>query len=180
MEELLRLGPMQLTVRALQGGVSGVRGPFVALLPAMDLKRLGETTSLVPALVEGGCVDIILAGPRADAFQQQIGLVLKKRGKMAASSPYPDLNDACNAALLGALVHHSGLALCLDAPELLDTLRTASQANGWTADAPAPAPKKKPTLPAIPVVKAKPVAKPAPKAKPRPKAKTKPKLKARR
>src|SRR6476469_8631519 len=133
-EQLFRNGPMQLTVRSLSdSALDGIPGPFVALLPAIDLARLPETTSLVPDLLDNGCVDIILAGARADAYHQQIGALLKQTGAHAAASPYPDLGDACNATLLGALVHHSGLALCADAPELLDMLRTASQANGWTA-----------------------------------------------
>ena len=125
------IGPSSMTVGPLSQ-VPPVEGPFIALVPATDLTQLPATLDALTSLLQCGCADLILAGPRAEAFQEQVRFVIDQEGSATAFSTYPDFNDACNAALLGALVRRTGLALCADEPEMLETLRGVAQMNGWT------------------------------------------------
>jgi hypothetical protein len=164
------IGPSSMTVSPL-AQLPSVEAPFIALLPATDLTSLPTTLDTLVSLARAGCAELVLAGPRADAFQGQVGEVIAQHGADMTLATYADLNDACNAALLGALVRRTGLALCADEPELLETLRGVAQMNGWTksAAAPAPVPAK-----AKPAANAMPTAKPKAKAKAKAPAKTKP------
>jgi hypothetical protein len=196
MDEVYQLGSIALTVRSLDDHAArGLVKPFVALVPALDLTRLPATMQIVIPLIDAGCADLILAGPRAEAFQQQIVAVIQQQGAQAGASPLVEVGDACHAALLGAVVHKAAVALCADEPEMLVTLRGVAAANGWTlmsSATPAPAvgpvaprpaaarPARAATRPAEQT--AKPAAKPTPKqakpakpkaraAKPKPKSK---------
>jgi hypothetical protein len=182
---MFQLGTLQMAVEPLDARIANLRPGFVALVPALDLTQLPATTSVATRLLEAGCADIILAGPRASAFHEHIQHVIEQHGAPASSTPFDEVGDACSAALLGVLIHKSGVALCRDEPEVLDALQGAAEANGWTLmGTPTPA-KLKPDLAATP--KPKPHAKakrtkPAPKPKlaaasspkPKPKAKAKP------
>jgi hypothetical protein len=181
-----------LTVRPFgKDSVHGVPSPFVALVPATDLTQLPSTLDVLSDLVAAGCTSLILAGPRADTYGEQVGPVLEQHGASTDLQPLSDLSDACNATVFAALIHKAGLALCANELELLETLRGVAQMNGWTltSDAAKAEEAKKPpglsdpsTTPAPrakPTAKAGAKAKPAVKAKPktRPVAKTKTKAK---
>lgn len=163
MDEVFQLGSIAMAIRSLDARAArGVARPFVALVPALDLARLPATLQAVMPLIAAGCADVIVAGPRADAFQQQIAAAIANQGASAGSSSLVELGDACYAALLGAVVHKAAVALCADEPEMLGTLRGVAEANGWTVEA----------------KQAKPAAKPNPRAakpKQKPKQKSKPK-----
>lgn len=132
-ERAFDLGPVHFAVRPLDlDAAAGLSPPFVALVPAFDLQRLPKTTEVVSELIKSGCADIILAGPRSAAFNEHVGALITQEGA-GASSPYDEVSDACNAALLGALIHKQGIAFCGDEPDMLDTLRGIAQANGWAA-----------------------------------------------
>ena len=185
-DEVYQIGSIPLTVRPFgKDAIHGVPSPFVALVPATDLTQLPTTLDVLSDLLEAGCTSLVLAGPRADAYREQVGLVLEERGASTELQPLSDLNDACNATVFAALIHKAGLALCANDFEILETLRGVAQMNGWTLTsdpAKVEEPAKPPGLsdpsekPATPRVKAK--AKPAAKAKTKPSAKAKPKAKA--
>jgi len=132
-ESAFDLGPIHFAVRPLDlDAAAGLSPPFVALVPAFDLTRLPTTAAVVSELIKSGCADIILAGPRSSAFNEHVGALISQEGT-GASSPYDEVSDACNAALLGALIHKHGVAFCGDEPDMLDTLRGIAEANGWSA-----------------------------------------------
>lgn len=144
--EVFQLGSFPMVVRAMDdNALGGLPDRFVAMLPAFDLTRLPATLAILPPLLRAGCADLILAGPRADAYLDQVGVVIEQQGLVMEPSAYGDLGDACNAVLFGALMHHAGVALVADQPELLEQLRGIADANGWTplaataAEAPSPA-----------------------------------------
>lgn len=192
-DEVYQIGSIPLTVRPFgKDAVHDIASPFVALVPATDLTRLPATLDVLSDLVAAGCTSLILAGPRADVYREQVGPVLQQQGASTELQPLSDLNDACNATVFAALIHKAGLALCADNFDLLETLRGVAQMNGWTLasdaakveDVAKPAglndPSERPPASARPKAKAKAVAKakPKPRAKAKPAAKTKASAKA--
>lgn len=189
-DEVYQIGSIPLTVRPFgKDAIHGVPSPFVALVPATDLTQLPTTLDVLSDLLEAGCTSLVLAGPRADAYREQVGLVLEERGASTELQPLSDLNDACNATVFAALIHKAGLALCANDFEILETLRGVAQMNGWTLtsdpakveDAAKPPglsdPSEKPAATRA-KAKAKPTAKAKQKVKAKPAAKAKPKANA--
>jgi hypothetical protein len=175
----LELGSIPLTVRSMdKRTLTGLPARFTALVPCLDLARLPTTLQVLIELLRRGCTDLILAGPRAEAFEGQVGLAVEQQGVSMQITAYDNLSDACNAVLLGALIHRGGVALVADEPELLERLHGVANANGWMKSegaAPEPAPKRKPAAKKQPAPKKKPAAKKkaAPKKKKPKKKKTK-------
>jgi hypothetical protein len=160
--------------------VHGVPSPFVALVPATDLTQLPSTLDVLSDLVAAGCTSLILAGPRADTYGEQVGPVLEQHGASTDLQPLSDLSDACNATVFAALIHKAGLALCANELELLETLRGVAQMNGWTltSDAAKLEDAKKPPGLTDPSETAPAAASPRPKTAAKAKAATKAKPKA--
>jgi hypothetical protein len=193
-DEVYQIGSIPLTVRPFgKDSVHGVPSPFVALVPATDLTQLPSTLDVLSDLVAAGCTSLILAGPRADTYGEQVGPVLEQHGASTDLQPLSDLSDACNATVFAALIHKAGLALCANELELLETLRGVAQMNGWTLTSDAakledakkppglsdpsgatPAPRAKPAAKAKAATKAKAKAKAKPAAKAKPKTNAKP------
>jgi hypothetical protein len=144
MDEVLQLGGIPMRVRSLnRAALDGLPRSFVALVPANDLARHAATMQLVGPLLDAGSTELILGGPRADAFHQHVGLAIEQRGVETGCTPMSEIGDACNAALLGALIHKAGVALCAEEPAMLETLRGIAEFNGWSAKPAA----KRPTMP---------------------------------
>src|SRR5689334_11819815 len=105
-DEVYQIGSIPLTVRPFgKDSVHGVPSPFVALVPATDLTQLPSTLDVLSDLVAAGCTSLILAGPRADTYGEQVGSVLEQNGAATELQPLSDLNDACNATVFAALIH---------------------------------------------------------------------------
>jgi hypothetical protein len=180
-DEVYQIGSIPLTVRPFgKDSVHGVPSPFVALVPATDLTQLPSTLDVLSDLVAAGCTSLILAGPRADTYGEQVGPVLEQHGASTDLQPLSDLSDACNATVFAALIHKAGLALCANELELLETLRGVAQMNGWTltSDAAKLEEAKKPPGLTDPSETAPAAASPRPKTAAKAKAATKAKPKA--
>ncbi|MBA3500746.1 MAG: hypothetical protein M4D80_26705 [Myxococcota bacterium] len=185
-----QLGSIPLTVRPLdRTELADLPARFTALVPCFEVTRLPATLAVLVPLLDAGCADVILAGPSAAAFEGQVVAAIAQQGVEMQTTAYDDLSDACNAMLLGALIHKGGVALVADEPELLDRLHGLADANGWMIAAPTTEPAEtRPAAITTPVtpkaaakVKAKPTAKAKAKARAKPKAKAakaKPKAKA--
>jgi hypothetical protein len=137
-----QLGSIPVSVRSIDPhAMTNLPQRFVALVPAVDLTRLPSTIDALLPLLQAGCADVILAGPRAEAYQDQVSSMIHEQGLAMEATAYGEMSDACNATLLGALIHKGGVALIADEPELLNSFRGVAEANGWTANevaAPAP------------------------------------------
>lgn len=103
----------------------GVSSPFAVLIPASDAELRAAAATLVPAMLDAGCVEFCCVGSQAELLHDEIDSELERRRAFEVVTTYhADMSDALEYFIFaagGARIYL--LALIMDFPELLDDLR---------------------------------------------------------
>ena len=102
-----------------------VSSPFAVLIPALDKELCAEAVTLVPAMLDAGCVEFCCVGGQAELLHDEIDIELENRRAFEIVTTYhDDTSDALEYFIFaagGTKIYL--LALVLDFPELLIELR---------------------------------------------------------